>query len=120
MIRKIKAGVSLRGLAPEMLIADAVVAAVYQELGADELVITSVGDGTHGDHSLHTRDPLRILAIDYRRWTLRRLGAADMDPRVVATIDDAPEAARLIQHRLRDQFDVVLEDTHLHVEFDPD
>jgi len=113
VIRKIKAGVSVRGLAPEMLIADAVVAAVYQELGALELVITSIGDGTHGDHSLHTRDPLRILATDYRRWTLRfETGGA--------VNDRAPEAARLIQHRLRDQFDVVLESDHLHVEFDPD
>ena len=112
MIRKIKAGVSVRGLAPEMLIADAVVAAVYQELGALELVITSIGDGKHGPHSLHTRDPLRILAIDYRRWTLRF-------PNLTPS-DRAPEAQRRIQHRLRDQFDVVLESDHLHVEFDPD
>jgi hypothetical protein len=119
VIRKLKAGVTLAGLAPEMLIADAVVAAVYQELGAPELVITSVGDGTHGPRSLHTMDPVRIKAIDYRRWTLIRLGASDTDPRIVAEIDDAPEAQRLIAHRLRDQFDVVLEDTHLHVEFDP-
>jgi len=113
VIRKIKAGVSLAGLAPEMLIADAVVAAVYQELGALELVITSVGDGRHGPRSLHTIDPVRVKAIDYRRWTLR----FEIDGGAVN--DRAAEAARVIQHRLRDQFDIVLESDHLHVEFDP-
>jgi hypothetical protein len=114
MIRKLKRGVELAGLAPEMLIADAIVAAVYQELGAKELVITSVGDGAHGPRSLHTTDPVRIKAIDYRRWNL------DFPKRGPVPAEDlAPEAARLIAHRCRDQFDVVLEATHLHVEFDP-
>ena len=121
MIRKLKAGVSLAGIAPEMLIADAVVAAVYAELGAAELVITSVGDGAHGPGSFHTSDPLRIKAVDYRRWSLqiRTPPAHPLDVDGDTVIDNAPEAARRIAHRLRDQFDVVLEDTHLHVEFDP-
>jgi hypothetical protein len=121
VIRKLKAGVSLAGLAPEMLIADAVVAAVFEELGALELVITSVGDGQHGARSLHTIDPVRIKAIDYRRWTLQiTVEGEDTPAGRTLTIDDrAPEAARRIAHRLRDQFDVILEATHLHVEFDP-
>ena len=87
---------------------------MYQELGARELVITSVGDGRHGARSLHTIDPVRIKAIDYRRWTLEIQNAA-----TGVREDHAPEAARQIKHRLRDQFDVVLEPDHLHVEFDP-
>ena len=113
MIRKIKNGVSVAGLAPEMLIADAVVAGVYHELGARELVITSIRDGWHRRGSRHHIG----LAVDYRRWSLQ-VETTDSDgaPHV---IDHAPEAARRIAHRLRGEFDVVLEDNHLHVEFDP-
>ena len=114
LTRKLKAGVKVVGLAPEMLIADAVVEGVYTELGADELIITSIGDGTHGKDSLHTRDPVRVRAIDYRRWSLIIPALGPLPEK-----DNAPEAARMIAHRLRGQFDVVLEDTHLHVEFDP-
>jgi hypothetical protein len=93
-----------------MLFADAVVAAVYEGLGAEELVITEITGGKHGVGSRHFVG----LAIDYRRWTLRLRTHPDLDE-----VDHAPEAVRLIAHRLRGQFDVVLEKTHIHVEFDP-
>ncbi len=109
MIRRaLKAGVRLRGLAPEMLIADAVVAAVYAELGAVECMITSGSDGDHAAGSLHHAG----LALDYRRWSLRRDGGGDVER------DDAREAVTRLRERLPG-FDVVLESTHIHVEYDP-
>jgi hypothetical protein len=100
LIRKLKQGVRLKGLKPEMFFADSVVERAYEEAGATELVITSGVDGKHGENSLHYKG----LALDYRRWSLG---------------DDAPEVVAKIKNRLKDQFDVVLEKTHLHVEFDP-
>jgi hypothetical protein len=110
IIRKLKQGVRLKGLSTEMLFADSVVERAYEESGATELVITSGVDGTHSANSLHYKG----CAIDYRRWSLREY---DSDGELL--YDNAPEVSAKIKSRLRGQFDVVLEKTHLHVEFDP-
>ncbi len=110
--RKIKAGVAVRGLQPEMLIADAVVAAVFEELGAHELIITSISDGKHSAQSRHELG----YAVDYRRWSLQNIE----EPGGTYHADAARQAVQIIKHRLRDQFDVILEESHIHVEFDPD
>ena len=111
LIRKLKKGVKLKGLTPEMLIADSVVERAYEEAGSAELIITSGVDGVHGPDSLHYKG----YALDYRRWSLQKHNAEG-----ALLYDNAPEVSAKIKSRLRDQFDVVLEKTHLHVEFDPD
>ena len=98
---KLKAGARLRGLKPEMMFALMVIREVYEELGSEELVITAGTDGVHRDGSLHNTGE----GLDIR--------TRDFNPA------DRIEAHRLIQHRLRDQYDCVLEATHLHVEHDP-
>lgn len=103
MKRKLKHGVKLAGLAPEMAIADAIVAGVYAEAGAAELVITSALDGEHMPGSRHYDG----CALDYRRWELDGLEVEWMH-----ILDQ-------LRHRLGRQFDVILHGTHLHVEFDP-
>ncbi len=68
-----------------------------------ELTVTSVTDGKHGTNSLHPKGQ----AVDLRT---ARAGI------------DQTEATRLA-HKLRavlnDQFDVVVEEDHIHLEFDP-
>ena len=98
---RIKPGVRLTELKPQILIAVNVAQATYEEVGADEMVLTSVRDGEHGEKSLHSLG----YCIDIRTR-------------------DLPNNAKIIAHeliadRLGEEFDVILEPTHLHIEYDP-
>jgi UDP-N-acetylenolpyruvoylglucosamine reductase len=64
-------------------------------------VLTSANDGQHGFGSLHYAG----LAVDVRT---HHVTANDIEP-----------LADTIREALGPQFDVVLEDTHIHVEFQP-
>lgn len=98
---KLKAGCRVRGMSPEICFALMVAQAVYAELGSAEFVVTECTGGVHRDGSLHNTGE----AVDIRSRTF--------------THEEKQEAVRLIQHRLRDQYDVVLETTHIHIEHDP-
>ena len=97
---RLKPGVSLRGVQPEtvagMLIADGVCNdRMY------ELVVTSTTDGKHSTGSLHY------------------VGHAfDMRTRDLST-RDAQALAGALRESLGQEFDVVVEKTHIHVEFQP-
>lgn len=85
---------------PIMRIAHKKVLRVYESMDAP-CVITSACDGKHGRNSLHYKG----LATDYRTWVIcKKL---------------RPELANRVRQALGPDFDVVLEDTHLHVEYDP-
>jgi hypothetical protein len=97
----IKAGVDLRGLAPQMAVAYTIAQRVYSEQAGVACVITSASDGKHGPNSLHYQGK----ALDLRTRTLR------------------PEQVHPVFMALKDAlhpggFDVVLETDHIHVEFD--
>lgn len=93
-----KQGVSLTTLDPVMFFALYQASRAYQLAGATELVVTSTTDGEHMPRSLHYRG----LAVDLR-----------LPPR--ASTDEV--VSRLKQYL--PQFDVILETTHVHVEYDP-
>lgn len=95
-----KKGVKIAGVKPEMAFAQAEIREVCAELRIP-FVITSCREGKHGQRSLHYSG----YAIDVRTNTL---------PEVMHRVFRDKVAARLT-----DEFDVVLEKTHLHVEFDP-
>lgn len=95
---KIKPGVDLRGIQPEMAIAAVIAERVYAAQGA-ELMITSGVEGKHMAGSLHYKG----MALD-----LRLPPAAKIPATVLA-----------LRGSLAEQFDVVLEVDHIHVEFDP-
>lgn len=95
-----KPGVDLSGLRPEMVYALMVMDGVFASIGKG-LIVTSVKDGKHGRGSLHYVG----LAVDLRRKHLTDKEAE--------TVRD--EGAT----RLGEQYDVVLEKTHFHVEFQP-
>lgn len=96
----IKPGVSLIGLRPEMLVALQVVASVYDKYNKD-CVITSCTDGTHSSGSRHYPG----FALDFRTRHL--------------TDGQAAKIGMEIKEALGAEFDVIIHETHIHVEFDP-
>ena len=97
---KLKPGVKVGGISPEIMVALMVAHDACVNEGV-ELVITSVTDGVHGEHSLHYHGK----AIDLRTRDI----APPVRGKLRATIAD----------NLGAEFDVVLETDHLHIEFDP-
>lgn len=94
----IKQGVNLLGLRPEALLGMMVAASVLPKYG-QELIVTSVVDGIHKRSSAHASG----RAFDCRIWSLAN-----------------PErAVRELKIALGDEFDVILERTHIHIEWDP-
>lgn len=96
---KIKPGAIFSLRAP-MIYACAVVEEVYQRHGV-ECIFTSGNDGKHSDNSLHYDDS----AADFRTRTIPQ--------------EKLPLIFNQIKQRLGNDYDVVLEKTHLHVEHDP-
>lgn len=98
-----KDGVSFEGgIHPAICAALYVAHEVYTDHNAPELVVTSVRDGKHMKNSLHYQG----CAVDLRIWNLPQ-----HDDEIVA--EELSEA-------LGEDFDVVLEETHIHMEYDPD
>lgn len=101
-MKKIKEGASVAGLRPEIQIAWDVANEVYEEHGFSCWLTEGTG-GKHGRGSLHYVG----LAIDLRTM---RLG-------ISATV--AKRIAEGIRLALNEQYDVVVEPTHIHIEFQP-
>ena len=96
----LKPGVTLDGLQLPMLWAIPVLANIYFQMDK-HAVITSGLDGTHSHNSLHYSGN----ALDWRTRHLESKQKTDL--------------ARQAQDLLGPDYDVVLESTHLHVEYDP-
>jgi len=103
-LQMIKSGInkaSISGIRPEMVLAFIIIQRVLNTKYNVEAVIVSCVDSKHGRGSLHFLG----LALDIR--------TRDMDPNMLgpATLD--------IKEALGDDYDVVLESNHWHVEFQP-
>lgn len=96
----IKSGVRLLGLKPEMSLGILVINSIYNKFGLDA-TITAVTDGKHSHGSLHYAG----CAVDIRTNDV----PSDVLNNLVAAIKNS----------LSSEFDVVLENTHLHVEWQP-
>jgi hypothetical protein len=97
----IKPGVSLEKLTPQMAVAYTIASFIFQEKAGVPCVITSGDDSKHGPNSLHYEGK----ALDLR--------TKHLPPGLVHPVFMA------LQNALGDEFDVVLEDNHLHLEYDP-
>ena len=95
-----KEGVRITGVRPELVTAMYVCSTVYDEFGHN-CVITSVCEGKHSRTSLHHSG----AAFDLRT-----------KPYLEERIKDI---VREIRDALTEEFDVVLEKDHIHVEFQP-
>ena len=98
----LKPGVDMRGLHPEALAAMFIADGVFTSL-LSPLVITAVKNGKHKKGSLHYVGQ----AFDARLPSRYVIGNVDRN------VVEALKAA------LGVQYDVVLEEDHIHVEFDP-
>ena len=97
---KIKNGVEVNGLRPEILLAIFIADGIWNKHG-QELVITSCTDGKHGRGSKHY------------------IGNA-FDGRTRYFNEDEKHAILIeLKNSLGEQYDVVLESDHMHIEFDP-
>jgi len=95
----LKPGVRVAGLRPEILLAVIAAERVCAEMGVD-CVVTACVDGVHQAGSLHYCG----LAVDLR--------SRDFRP------GDADKAITRIKQCLGADYDVVLENDHIHIEFD--
>ena len=96
----LKVGVDIRGIQPQIVLAYCIANAIYHDKAGIPCVITSASDGKHGPNSLHYKG----LALDLRTSSLK--------PEQVQPIYLA------LQSALGPQFDVVLEEDHIHCEYD--
>ena len=69
-----------------------------------EVVITSANDGQHMDGSLHYKD----YALDLRIWNL----GEDYNTIAESVVTE-------LEIELGDDYDVILESNHIHMEYDP-
>lgn len=104
---KLKKGVMLDKVQPQMVVAAMVVCSIYEEAGYD-CTITSGNDGVHSTGSLHYRG----LALDFRTRNVPEDLRDDLQRAVQVALNG--EASNFVG-----DYDVVLEKTHLHVEYDP-
>jgi len=100
---KCKRGVKLYGCNPEILATMAIADQIWKDLGAEGAVVTSGSEQTarHSRSSIHYNGG----ALDYRIKNLvesHRKMAADR-----------------LRESLTDEYDVILEADHMHVEFQP-
>jgi len=95
--------VELFGIRSEVVFALYVADEVYKELGVKEgIVVTSGTDGKHSLTSLHYSG-----------------NAADIRTNTLPATASPATAAKMIKERLNVDFDVVVEPTHIHIEYQP-
>ena len=94
---KFKEGAKVFGIRQEAMLVLMCADTVWGRQG-EELVCTSVVDGAHSHSSLHYTG----CAVDLRIWGI-----------------DVEVAAHELRGALTDEYDVVVEKDHIHVEFQP-
>ena len=97
---RLKKGVRVTGLRPELLLAITVASSIYEE-NKYECVVTSLVDQKHGYGSLHFQGS----AVDLR---IRHLED-----------DDVKLIVKELSSALGVDYDVVLESDHIHLEYQP-
>lgn len=93
----LKTGIDISRLKPPIRKKLNLISSIVNQYSEKELVITSTYEGTHSPGSLHYAD----LAIDIRRTTRQSI-----------IINNLRQA-------LGKNYDVILESTHVHIEYDP-
>jgi len=98
---RLKTGVSIKNISPQMVIACMVAKDLYDTLD-QEFVITSGCDGNHIQDSLHYVGK-----------------AVDIRTREFPTEGQCKAVANEIGVRLGKEFDVIYHKNHIHIEYDP-
>lgn len=95
----IKPGVDLNELHFNLVLVLPIIVSVFAAHGS-HTTITCGNDGEHMEGSMHYELPLR--ALDFRIWF----------------VEDVQSLANSLRAALGPQYDVVVEETHVHVEYD--
>jgi len=95
-----KNGVKINGVKPEVSLALIVANDVFKSHGYD-MIVTSITDGKHSPTSLHYVG----FAFDLRN-------------RHIETLKETVLIQKDLREALTDEFDVILEKDHFHIEFD--
>jgi hypothetical protein len=108
----IKKGVDVRFLCKQITHKLFNIESIFKYHAPDPYVftITSGADGKHRENSKH----YTFEAIDCRVWYYDITGIEFIDRDVLEKI------VHELSHFLGDDFDVVLENTHIHIEYDPE
>lgn len=93
--------VEVGGLSPEILLALLVAESLFTEYGYD-LTVTSLKDGRHSTNSLHYIGH----AVDIRTMFIPLSRVSEIHSELRSELP-------------KDQYDVILEPTHIHIEFQP-
>jgi hypothetical protein len=104
MVMAVKSGVDMSALTPQILFAIVVADRVFDYHNAP-LVVTSLCDGRHKTDSFHYTG----RAVDIRLPSRYHGDDTKLDQIVTERLTDA----------LGENFDVVLESDHIHIEYDP-
>ena len=96
-----KEGVKIKGIKPELLAGLIVADGIWKQFG-EVLVVTSVVDSKHIEDSLHPSGY-----------------GGDLRTHYFPSATTIKFAAQLLRDALTDEFDVVVEPDHIHIEFDP-
>ena len=96
-----KQGVDCTKISDKTFVAILTAHRIMERMGVSVLVVTSLRDGEHMAGSKHYDGD----AFDLRIWALNKLQAADYTAQL--SVD------------LGDDYDVILHETHIHVEYDP-
>jgi len=98
---KLKDGVRLFQVKPQVILAAMIARDIWEELG-QELVITSGSEGSHSQYSAHYRGD----ALDFRTRYFNDVETA--------------KAAKELTERLGTDFFVLVEKTHIHLQWRPE
>lgn len=98
---RIKQGVRIAGIKPELLFGLMVADSFYKRITGTEMTVTAIVDGVHKSGSRHYMG----LAADIR--------TRDLPPPVAAALVAA------LKLEIDADFDIVLEADHIHLEYDP-
>lgn len=106
---KTKKGVSLSKLKPEIRVGLRIIYQVYKSFGY-ELTVTSTNDGKHMFKSLHYKNQ----AFDSRIWFLNKFKVPAFIPK-----EKLLKIINVCKNTLGKDYDIILEKTHIHMEYDP-
>lgn len=102
---ELKSGVRLEGVKPETVLAIMVAQSVFVKAG-HKFTVTSISDGKHRKGSFHYSG----FAFDIRTWADNH--GTQLPDRIKEFL------AQKLRDALGEEFDVVVEATHIHVEMD--
>jgi len=97
-----KKGVEVSRVKLQVFFIISLVAEAYFKYGRKSLTVTSISDGKHKEGSKHYVGQ----AVDFRIWGI--------GPIVLRAL------VKYLQELLGEDYDVVLEKTHIHIEYDPE